>query len=152
RVTRLEERELGASVSDGTLGISARRPADWHLTKRDRVIALRSADGCLALSMSAPGPADNARTLRESSIAVLRRNSKDATVRMVSGNPRLGGIPTTTDVITLANQKGGPTRVLLSVGTGRVNAYLTEIVLRYPSCQGDLQLAQLVLGTVRYSK
>jgi hypothetical protein len=40
----------------------------------------------------------------------------------------------------------------LSVGTGRKFAYLTEVVVRDPRCQGDLQLAQVVLGSIQYTK
>jgi hypothetical protein len=42
--------------------------------------------------------------------------------------------------------------VLLSVGTGNKFAYLTEIVVRDPRSQGDLQLAQAVLSSIQYTK
>jgi hypothetical protein len=38
------------------------------------------------------------------------------------------------------------------VGTGNKYAYLTEIVVRDPRCQGDLQLGNLVLSSVQYTK
>ena len=51
----------------------------------------------------------------------------------------------------MTDGRGRDIQVLLSVGTGRKNAYLTEVVLRDGACQGDLQLAQLMLGTVRFT-
>jgi hypothetical protein len=64
----------------------------------------------------------------------------------------VGGIPTTSDTLSFTDQKGNPNRVLLSVGTGSKFAYLTEIVVRDPSCQGDLSLGQLVLFSIQYTK
>src|SRR5262249_45369264 len=116
-IGRLQQQELPDTAGDAALGISARRPADWRQTKRDRTIGLQSGDSCLALTMSAPGPAANAERVHDSAITVLRRNYRSATVHPIPDN-RVGGIPTRGDVLTLANGKGGPTRVLLSVGTG----------------------------------
>jgi hypothetical protein len=48
--------------------------------------------------------------------------------------------------------KGNGVSVLLSVGTGKRNAYLTEVVVRDPSCQVDLQLAQLMLSSAQFTK
>jgi len=70
-----------------------------------------------------------------------------------SGAPgsQVGGISTTTNKITF-NEKARHVQVLLSVGKGKKNTYVTQVVVSDPSCQGDLQLAQLMLGTVQYTK
>ena len=151
RLTRLQQQHLPKPFGDGSLGISARRPADWTATERGGLFSVQSPDGCLALSLSAPRRASEAKRLREESIAILRRTNKGARVRP-TGTARVGGIPTTSDVITFPNGKGGEARTLLSVGTGETHAYLTEIVVGDPACQGDLQLAQLILSSITYSK
>jgi hypothetical protein len=69
----------------------------------------------------------------------------------VPGSNKVGGISTTTNRITF-NENGHRIQVLLSVGTGKKNAYVTQVVVRDPQCQGDLQLAQLMLGTVQFTK
>jgi hypothetical protein len=64
----------------------------------------------------------------------------------------VGGIPTTSDALGFTDQKGNPIRVLLSVGSGHKYSYLTEVVVRDPRCQGDLQLGQVVLSSIQYTK
>jgi hypothetical protein len=69
-----------------------------------------------------------------------------------AGHGQVGGIPTTSRTVTFKDKKGRQLRVVVSVGRGKRYAYLTEVVLRDPSCQGDLQRAQVILSSVEYSK
>ncbi len=69
-----------------------------------------------------------------------------------AASSKIGGVPTRSDTITFADPKGNDVRVLLSVGTGQKNAYLSEVVVRDPTCQGDLQLAQLMLSSAEFTK
>jgi hypothetical protein len=148
---QLQDRFLQHTVAVPDKGISVRRPASWKDSKNGGAIALRSRDRCLAMTLSAPQGADRAKGLRDDSIALFKRSFKNANVRSASDSP-VGGIPTTSDTLSVADQKGNPIQVLLSVGTGDKFAYLTEIVVRDPRCQGDLQLAQVVLGSIQYTK
>ncbi len=132
-------------------GISVRRPANWKDTKRSGVVALQSHDRCLAMTLSAPRDAGQAKALRRNSIALLRRSFGNARLLPAPDSP-VGGVPTTSDALSFTDQKGNPIRVLLSVGTGRKYTYLTEIVVRDPRCQGDLQLGQVVLSSISYTK
>jgi hypothetical protein len=116
------------------------------VTKAHGVTNIQSKDRCLVMQLSAPVTAGRARALRHDGIAVLRRQFKNAKVRPAPQSS-IGGVPTRADTITFTDPKGNDIRVLLGVGTGRKNAYLTEVVVRDPSCQGDLQLAQLMLGS-----
>ncbi len=96
-------------------------------------------------------PAGQAKRLRSDSAALFKRSYKNAQVRSAPGAP-VGGIPTASDTIGFTDQKSNPMRVLLSVGTGQKYAYLTEIVVENPRCQGDLQLAQVALSSIEYTK
>ena len=131
-------------------GISVRRPANWKVSKDNGAVALQSHDNCLAMTLSAPQPAGQAKRLRSDSIALLKRSFSGAKTHPAPDSP-VGGIPTSSDAISFT-QRGHPVKVLLTVGTGDKYAYLTEIVVRDPRCQGDLQLAQVVLSSVQYTK
>jgi hypothetical protein len=121
------------------------------VTKAHGVTNIQSKDRCLVMQLSAPVPAGRAKALRRDGIAVVRSQYENARLRPAPQS-NIGGIPTRSDTITFTDRKGNDVRVLLGVGTGRKNAYLTELVVRDPSCQGDLQLAQLMLGSVEFTK
>jgi hypothetical protein len=147
----LQERFLDRAVIDPGNGISVRRPASWKSKREHGVTNIQSKDRCLVMQLSAPVPAGKADELRKDGVSVLRDQFKNAKVQPGSKS-QLGGIPTTANTITFTDRKGSTVQVLLSVGTGRKNAYLTQVVVRDPSCQGDLQLAQLMLQSVEYTK
>jgi hypothetical protein len=128
-----------------------RRPAGWSDSNRNGVVTVDSHDRCLVMTLSAPVPAGRSKGLRSDSIALLRRSYKNAKVQSAPSS-QLGGIPTTSNALSFSDQKGNPIKVLLTVGTGDKNAYLTEVVVRNPACQGDLQLANLMLGSIQYTK
>jgi hypothetical protein len=150
-VAALQGKFLKHTVVVPDKGISVRRPSNWKDSKTNGVVALQSHDRCLAMTLSAPLPAGRSRGLRTDSVALLRRSYQNAKVRSAPSAP-VGGIPTSSYAIRLTDPKGNPIKVLLSVGTGDKYAYLTEVVVRDPSCQGDLQLANLVLSSLQYSK
>jgi hypothetical protein len=150
-LAQLQNRFLDRKVADSDAGISIRRPANWKVTKAHGVTNIQSKDRCLVMQLSAPVPAGRADELRRDGISVLRDQFKGAKVQP-GGRARIGGVPTSSNSITVNDPKGRDIRVLLSVGTGRKNAYLTEVVLRDTSCAGDLQLAQLMLGTAAFTK
>jgi hypothetical protein len=151
QTVQLQDKFLNQTVVDVDKGISVRRPGDWSHTKSLGVITLKSRDRCLAMTLSAPRPAGQAKRLRSDSAALFKRSYERAQVRPAPG-AQLGGIPTTSDTIGFTDQKGNPIRVLLSVGTGQKYAYLTEIVVENPRCQDDLQLAQVALSSIQYTK
>jgi hypothetical protein len=115
------------------------------------VISLQSHDRCLAMTLSGPVPAGQAKGLRSDSVSLLRHSYKNAKVASAPSS-QVGGIPTTSNTVSFTDPKGNPIKVLLSVGTGVKNAYLTEVVVRDPSCQGDLGLAQVVLSSIQFTK
>jgi len=149
--SQLQDRFLKHTVVQADKGISVRRPGNWSDSKHAGAITLRSHDRCLAMTLAAPQSASQAKGLREDSIAVLRHSFGTAKVNTATGG-QIGGIPTKSDALSFTDPKGSPTRVLLGVGTGDKYAYLTEVVVRDPSCQGDLQLAQVVLSSIQYTK
>jgi hypothetical protein len=150
-ISQLQNRFLDRTVVDSDKGISIRRPTSWKVNKEHGVTNIQSKDRCLAMQLSAPVAAGRAKALQKDGITVLRGQFKNMKVRPGS-TARVGGVPTRSNTITLTDPKGNAVRVLLSVGTGRKNAYLTEVVVRDPSCQGDLQLAQLMLSTAAFTK
>jgi hypothetical protein len=147
----LQSRLLDQTVTDRDKGISIRRPANWRVSKRNGVTNIQSKDRCLVMQLSAPVTAGKADELRRDGISVLRQEFANA---KVTPGPRsaVGGVPTTSDTIAVRDPKGSNPQVLLSVGKGEKNAYLTEVVVRDASCQGDLQLAQLMLGSASFTK
>jgi len=150
-ISQLQNQFLDRTVVDADRGFSIRRPASWKVTKEHGVTNVQSKDRCLVMQLSAPVPAGRADELRRDGITVLRDQFKNAKVQPGSRS-QIGGVPTRSDAITFQDQKGNNLRVLLSVGTGKRNAYLTQVVIRDPACQGDLQLAQLMLGTAEFTK
>lgn len=151
RAADLRARYLKRTVAVPAKGISVRRPDDWTDTRRAGIVTLRSGDHCLAMTLSAPVPADRAKGLRSDSLALLSRTYRGARVG-AAPDAQVGGIPTSSNAISFTDSKGTPIRVLLSVGTGETYAYLTEIVVRDPSCQADLALGQLVLSSIQYTE
>jgi hypothetical protein len=128
-----------------------RRPGNWTDTKKSGVINIQSHDHCLVMTLSAPALAGKAGELRTDGIKTLRSQYKNVQVQPATGS-QVGGIPTTTDAITVTPSKGRQVRILLSVGTGSKYAYLTQVTYRDPACTGDLQLANLMLRSVQYTK
>jgi len=151
QASQLQDKFLSHTVVERDKGISVRRPRSWSDANNAGVITLQSRDRCLAMTLAAPQDAKRAKGLRDDSIALLRRSFGNARVQPASNSP-VGGIPTTSNALSFTDRNGNPIRVLLSVGTGNRFAYLTEIVVRDPRCQGDLQLAQVVLSSIQYTK
>jgi hypothetical protein len=151
QTAELQDKFLKHTVVLPDKGISVRRPGDWKDSKSTTGIALQSKDRCLAMTLAAPQGADRAKGIRDDSIALFKRSFKNVKVRPAPDSP-VGGIPTVSDALSVTDQKGNPIQILLSVGTGERFAYLTEVVVRDPRCQGDLQLAQVVLGSIQYTK
>jgi hypothetical protein len=151
QVAQLQDKFLKQTVSVPDKGISVRKPANWKATKSHGVVTLQSKDHCLAMTLSAPQGADRAKSLRTDSIALFKRSFADAKLRPAPDSD-VGGIPTTSDALGVTDAKGHHLQILLSVGTGDKFAHLTEIVVRDARCQGDLQLGQVVLGSIQYSK
>jgi hypothetical protein len=151
QVQDLQDKLLKKTVVLPDDGISVRRPGNWTDDKNNGVIVLRSADRCVAINLSAPTDAKGAKSLRSDSLAALRQNFKKVQVSG-GGRAQVGGVPTTTKAVTLIDDQGNRRRLLLSIGTGKKNAYLTEVVLGNPSCQADLTLAQVVLTSIQFTK
>jgi hypothetical protein len=150
-ISQLQNKFLDHTVVDSDKGISIRRPASWKVNKEHGVTNIQSKDRCLAMQLSAPVAASRAKALGQDGVTALRAQFKNVRVRP-GASARVGGVPTRSSSITVSDRKGNPVHVLLSVGTGKKNAYLTEVVVRDPSCQGDLQLAQLMLSSAAYTK
>lgn len=143
---------LTESLEDKSQGIEAMFPPTWQSSEPRGEWLLESRDRCMAIKLSAPATAAHAARLRRDTIAALRRDFKQIQVAPGEQGRQIGGIRTTQDVISVPNEAGGQTRILLAVGTGRKRAYLTEIVLRDPSCGRTLLEGQLIIGSVRYSR
>jgi len=150
-VVRATRQALTGKAGDKTRGIVVRYPAAWSQDKRDGLIILKSPDRCAAVTLSAPGPPEKATAIRKEALKALRRSFKRITVRPGSGDP-IGGVPTTGRVVDFEDRKGRPVRIILSVGTGSKYAYLSQTLLRGPSCSSSLLDAQLILSTLELSK
>jgi hypothetical protein len=149
RSAELQDEILKRTVVDPDRGISVRRPKDWSQSKESGAITVTSPDNCVVVTLAAPVRADEAGKLRDDSIALFRKSYRNVSIQ---GAPdtRVGGIPTTADTI-LIRERGNQISVLLSVGKGEKNAYLTEVVARDLACEGALQRAQLIVNSIEYT-
>jgi hypothetical protein len=151
QIQALQDRLLKHTVVDVQRGISVRRPKDWKDSKRNHVITLTSQDSCLSMTLAAPQDASKANGLHDDSIQLMKKSFGNAKVQPTPSGKQIGGIPTRSNTLTV-NEKGSQLRVLLSVGKGTKYAYLTEVVVRSTACQADLQLGNLVLSSIQYTK
>jgi hypothetical protein len=143
---------LTESLEDKGQGIAAKYPPSWKSSNPGGERLLQSRDRCMAIKLSAPAAAAQAGRLRRDTIAALRRDFKNAQVAAGEQGKQIGGIPTTQDVVMVEAPQGGQARILIAVGTGKELAYLTEFVLRDPSCGKTLLEGQLILGSIRYTR
>jgi hypothetical protein len=150
QVKQLQDQVLKRTVVDAGAGISVRLPKDWVDTKQNNVISLRSHDRCVAMTLASPDNAPGATRLLDESLTLLRHSYEGVQTRPVS-SADVGGIPTKTYTV-FGHQGKTQVRILLSAGKGKSRSYLTEVVLSNPSCQGALQRAQIVLGSIQYTK
>lgn len=143
---------LTRSLNDKRQGISARYPASWRSRTLRGERVLESRDRCAAIKLSAPAGAEQAGRLRRDTIAAMRRGFEGAAVAPAGPGKQLGGLTVTQDVITVPIKRGGTVRILVSVGRGEELAYLTEVLLRDPSCGQSLLEAQLIVESLRFSR
>ena len=130
--------------------MAVRLPKDWADTKGNNLISVRSHDRCVAMTLASPDHAPGSAKLLDESLTLLRRSYQGVQTRPVS-SADVGGIPTKTYTVFGRDGKT-QVRVLLSTGKGKSRSYLTEVVLSNASCQGALQRAQIVLGSIQYTK
>jgi hypothetical protein len=147
----LQNQFLDRAVVIPSDGISVRRPADWKDSKQRGVITLLSPNRCVSVSVSAPAEAKGATGLMDDSLGALRQTYERVEVGP-GGQAAIGGVPTTSRTIQLTDADGDRRRVLLGVGTGDKNTYLTQVVSGSPSCQGELGLAQVILSSAEFTK
>jgi hypothetical protein len=148
----LQNNLLTHTVVNSDKGISVRRPADWTDTKRSGVITIQSPDHCLAIQLAAPADANQAGSLHDDSIKLLRESSKKVVVHPAKAQ-NIGGIPTQADGIDVTDSKGRHASVLLFVGKGKKYAYITKLAFGTASqCQPDLVAGRVILNSVQYTK
>jgi hypothetical protein len=151
QVRGLQESVLDRTVVIAEEGISVRRPGNWRQKKEQGVITLLSPNRCVSVNLAAPFDANQTAQLRRDSLAALRQLHEK--VRVGPGGPgNVGGIPTTSNTITVTDEKGNQRRVLLGIGRGKKHAYVTQVVLGNPRCQQELAVAQVILSSVEYTK
>ena len=151
QTVQLQDKFLNQTVVDVDKGISVRRPVELVAHEEPRSDHPEeprplSRHDALGAQTGRAGEALRSELGRPLQALLQERPGAPA-----PGAP-VGGIPTTSDTIGFTDQKSNPIRVLLSVGTGQKYAYLTEIVVENPRCQGDLQLAQVALSSIQYTK
>ena len=146
----VQNKLLQTTVVVPSKGISVRRPSSWTSVRRNDTIRIRSQDGCLVMTLSAPTDAGKSRSLMQDSVRFLRQNYKGVNVRSV-GTSQMGGVPTVLNGVSLRDSKGHPVSILLAVGKGRKYSYLTNVTAR-PTCVPDLTVGQVVLSSLQYTK
>jgi hypothetical protein len=150
QVKQLQDQVLKRTVVDAGAGISVRLPKEWADTKGNNLISLHSHDRCVAMTLASPDRAPGPTKLLDESLTLLRHSYSGIQSHRVPG-AQVGGIPTKTYTI-FGHDGKTPVRVLLSAGKGKSRTYLTEVVVSNASCQGALQRAQIVLGSIQYTK
>jgi hypothetical protein len=148
---KLQEEVLQRTVVNPDLGILVREPESWEHSKRRGAITLSSPDRCVAMTLSAPTPADDANKLFDDAVSFLRSSSNNA--KIAPGDVGdIGGIPTKSSAVAYRNDQGELIQIIAAVGTGEEHAYLTEVVFGNPTCQAAVQRAQVVLLSIQYTK
>jgi hypothetical protein len=148
----LQNKLLTHTVVNSDKGISVRRPANWTDAKRSGVITIQSPDHCLALQLAAPANANQAGSLHDDAIKLLRESSKKVAVHPAKAQ-NIGGIPTQADGLDVTDMKGRHASVLLYIGKGKKYAYITKVAFgTAPECQQDLVVGRLILSSVQYTK
>ena len=142
---------MSEEVRDRRSGISAGYPKDWKQAQRQGLITLESGDRCVSVSLAAPESSDRAEPLLDDTIAAVSREFPGAQVER-RADQRVGGLSGPGAVLDVQGAEGTPVRVLITVGVGEEFAYLTQVVLRNPSCDDALLDSQLVVNSIRYSK
>ena len=150
-ISKLQDEVLDKTVVDPSAGISVRRPSSWSDSKERNVITLRSKNRCVAMTLAAPAEADQADKLLDATIDAIRGTQKNVAFKR-AGHAQVGGIPTASYRTALKNQKGAEIRAVISIGTGKKYAYLTQTVLGNASCRQDLAVAQLIQTSIEYTK
>jgi hypothetical protein len=147
----LADERLTEQVRDRGEGISARIPESWKQSSEQGLISLESGDRCVAISLAAPVGKSSAGSLLDDTVAELRGEFEGAQVQRL-GAQRIGGLPGETVVLQVKPAKGDQVRVLITVGRGKQQAYLTQVVLRDPACGDALVDSQLVVNSIEYTK
>lgn len=147
---KIQDEILARTVVDPRAGISVRRPESWPGRAAKGVVSLRSSDSCVSVTLAASSATTAAQLLRES-VTVFRRSYRAVRARP-GGATAIGGLPTLSRTITFDAGRGQPLRAVVAVSRGKVNAYLTEVVIRDPSCAGAIQRAQVVLSSVEFTR
>ena len=151
RLQELSEERLTQVVRDQGEGISVRIPKDWDQSKQSGLITVGSGDRCVSVSLAAPVPAAEAGALLDDTVAEVRSDFEGAQVQPLEGQ-KVGGLPGETVVLQVEAEKGDRVRVLITVGRGKQQAYLTQVVLRDPACGDALVDSQLVVNSIEYTK
>lgn len=151
QLQKLADERLKVVVRDRPHGISARIPKNWKQAQTSGLTTLTSGDRCVSISLAAPEAASRADRLLDDTITGLRRDFKGAQVKR-GETQRIGGLSGPGAVLQVEGPSGDHVRVLITVGEGEQFAFLTQVVLRSPSCGDSLVDSQLVVNSVEFSK
>jgi hypothetical protein len=139
-------------VRDRDLGLLAALPDGWRQRKREGVLRLRNQDRSVGVTITAPGPADDADEIFDTAREVIREEYRRVrALRRFQG--RLGGRPTRAAVFTARDpEHGTPLIINAMVAEGRRRAYLVQVFTDARGDAGARAEGQAVLRFLRFTK
>jgi hypothetical protein len=139
--------QLARSFTDPSLAVLVRHPAGWSAGRRSGAVRVAARDRTVVISVSAPAPAREARSVLRTALQAIEAEYGD--VRVSPGGDRtIAGLRTRSAVVSATNARGTPVRVLVAAASGRRRAYLVQVFAARDAPAGRLAEAQAVLGSL----
>jgi hypothetical protein len=139
-------------VRERALGVLAALPAGWRQRKRQGVLRLRNQERTVGMTVSAPGPADDADEIFDTAREVIREEYRRVETRR-RFRARLGGRPARAAVFSaLDAEHGTPLIIDAMVAEGRRRAYLVEVFTDARGGAAARAEGQAVLRFLRFTR
>ncbi len=139
--------EVGEVEFDRKLGVELRVPEGWETKRKHAAITYTSPDRSLLISVSAPGPAQDAEVVQREAVAAIEQGYRRVEVLDRTQRERLGDRPASAAVLSARPPDGGDEfRILVATAKGEKQAYLVEVFALDSSA---LVEAQVLLNNLR---
>lgn len=146
-----EEVELAQAINNRSQGLRAAYPEDWKRSARQGVVVLESPDGCVTISLSSPGAAEDAGQIRRAAIARVRRTWDQTRLRRLPEATSDG--QTTSGAVIAGRPKGGEAGVVrLTVTEASRLSHLTSAFFMRPPCEEAIPAVEAILSSIEYTR
>jgi len=133
---------------DPAIGASVVAPPGWTAEHEKRALRLISPDRTTLLAFSAPGPAQDAHQLFETTLTQIRRGYRDVSVTSLAGQ-KLAGRPAEAAVVSALNRRGERVQMLVGTAEGKRRAYQFQVSTSAEAPARRLVQAQTALASLK---